>query len=402
MCSSRVDGGEKWLKLRGGAPNIPFRDLVIQERENDLVGATFGRGFWVLDDYTPLRAISEETLAEQALLFPPRRPGGTSPHAVAGLAKRLPGRGLLHGAQPAFGAVFTYYLKRGVAIAGRSAAGEGKGAGEGGQGHAVSRLGGAAPGRVGRRAGHRADGRDTEAAVVRTLIGPKAKGIHRVAWDLRYPNLNAETDGQPDENGSGMLAPPGTYTVELAQRVDGVLTPLAGPESFDVVPMRERGLPGLEPVAMSAFLQEVAEVQRQVSGTGAALDGAVAQVSAIKAALSRADAGQPGLYATAVDLATRLGELNERLRGNRRRGRLNSQQPVSISGRLGSVQGGTYRSTYGPTAMHREQFGIAQEQFAAVREALRGILEEELPRLEGELEAAGVPWTTGRGVPSPR
>ena len=55
-----IDGGGEWTKLSGGAPTIPFRDLVIQTRENDLVGATFGRGFWILDDYTPLRTVSEE------------------------------------------------------------------------------------------------------------------------------------------------------------------------------------------------------------------------------------------------------------------------------------------------------------------------------------------------------
>ena len=80
-----VDGGEQWVKLPGGVPNIPFRDLVIQERENDLVGATFGRGFYVLDDYTPLREISEEACAEPGAAVPdPRRPGGTCPSAVLG------------------------------------------------------------------------------------------------------------------------------------------------------------------------------------------------------------------------------------------------------------------------------------------------------------------------------
>ena len=54
-----IDSGNKWVKLSGGAPTIPFRDLVIQKRENDLVGATFGRSFWILDDYTALRSVSE-------------------------------------------------------------------------------------------------------------------------------------------------------------------------------------------------------------------------------------------------------------------------------------------------------------------------------------------------------
>ena len=92
-----VDGGKKWMKLPG-APNIPFRDLVIQERENDLVGATFGRGFYVLDDYSALRAMSEEALDTEAILFPTRRAWWYKEQRVLGWEKRgsmgtaIPGR----------------------------------------------------------------------------------------------------------------------------------------------------------------------------------------------------------------------------------------------------------------------------------------------------------------------
>jgi len=56
-------GGDVWTKLAGGTPNISFRDLVIQKRENDLVGATFGRSFYVFDDYTPLRSLTALSVA---------------------------------------------------------------------------------------------------------------------------------------------------------------------------------------------------------------------------------------------------------------------------------------------------------------------------------------------------
>jgi photosystem II stability/assembly factor-like uncharacterized protein len=67
-----VNGGGSWTKLKGGAPNIPFRDLVIQTRENDLVGATFGRSFYVLDDFSPLRSVNESMLEDGNVLFPVR------------------------------------------------------------------------------------------------------------------------------------------------------------------------------------------------------------------------------------------------------------------------------------------------------------------------------------------
>ena len=68
-----TDGGKHWIQIRNGAPTIQFRDLVIQARENDLVCGTFGRGFFVLDDYTPLRHLTPEGLAKDAVLCPPRK-----------------------------------------------------------------------------------------------------------------------------------------------------------------------------------------------------------------------------------------------------------------------------------------------------------------------------------------
>ena len=66
-----LNAGQNWQKLPG-TPTISFRDIVIQERENDLVGASFGRGFFVLDDYSALREMTEENLSKKGKLFKPR------------------------------------------------------------------------------------------------------------------------------------------------------------------------------------------------------------------------------------------------------------------------------------------------------------------------------------------
>ncbi len=65
-----LDGGTKWIPLQNGLPTIAVRDLEIQRRENDLAVGTFGRGFYILDDYSPLRELSSELLAKDAHLFP--------------------------------------------------------------------------------------------------------------------------------------------------------------------------------------------------------------------------------------------------------------------------------------------------------------------------------------------
>ena len=65
-----IDGGQKWIQLKGGLPTIQVRDLTIQKRENDLVVGTFGRGIYILDNYTPLRSIKPEMLRQEASVFP--------------------------------------------------------------------------------------------------------------------------------------------------------------------------------------------------------------------------------------------------------------------------------------------------------------------------------------------
>ena len=65
-----IDGGQKWVELSAGLPTIAVRDIAIQRRENDLVLGTLGRGFYVLDDYTPLRELNKETIDKAAHIFP--------------------------------------------------------------------------------------------------------------------------------------------------------------------------------------------------------------------------------------------------------------------------------------------------------------------------------------------
>jgi len=392
-----LDGGDRWLKLQGGVPNIPFRDLVIQEREHDLVGASFGRGFYVLDDYTPLREISEESLAAPAQLFAPRDAWWYVPRKVlGGDEKAAQGAAYFTAPNPPFGAVFTYFLRDSLATSKDTRLALEKELAAEGEDTPY-------PGWDALRQEELEDPpaviltvRDSDGRLVRQLPAPATSGLHRLAWDLRHANLRPETDGKLDTNGSGPLAAPGTYSGELFQRRDGVLTPLAGPVTFEVARLRERGLPGLSPAALEAFQLEVADFSTRVGAVNAAVNENRKKLDSIKAALQRAAGGDPQLYATAVDLEKRLEQLSERLRGNRRRSRYNDAEPVSVARRLGTVEGGLSRSSYGPTAMHREQYELAKSQFESVHTELDGILNDELPALERALDNAGVPWTPGR------
>ncbi|MFW5926944.1 MAG: VPS10 domain-containing protein, partial [Wenzhouxiangella sp.] len=260
-----LDGGEGWteLKGKGNAPTIAYRDLAIQRRENDLVGATFGRGFWILDDYSALREIDDDTLAQEAALFDTRDAWWYIERAPLGNNERgSQGHGLYLADNPPFGAVFTYHLADGYKKSEAERQEREKQA-------AAEREDAPFPDWETIEAERRQPEpavlltvRDADGNVVRRLQGPTEEGMHRVAWDLRMPAPNAIDDSGGFGEPTGFMVVPGTYTVELAKRIDGEVTQLAGPREFEVVRMRTGALEGAPPEETVAFWKRLSAMQR--------------------------------------------------------------------------------------------------------------------------------------------
>ena len=206
-----VDGGGSWVQLKGGMPTIQVRDMAVQRRENDLVLGTFGRGFYVLDDYSPLREITPETLAEAARLFPLRdaylfAPLGLAPAGTAGLGAMA---GNWTSPNPPFGAVLTYHVKQELP----------------GDAKLVLTIA------------------DDNGRQVRRMDLDKQPGLRRVAWNLRGdappPSANPPQGGRGFGGRGGQpLAPlvaPGRYRATLGRMVGDAVTPLGPSQSFSVV-----------------------------------------------------------------------------------------------------------------------------------------------------------------------
>jgi photosystem II stability/assembly factor-like uncharacterized protein len=401
-----VDGGDQWVKLSGGAPTISFRDLAIQKRENDLVGATFGRGFWILDDYTPLRHLSEQALQQEAILFPVKDALWYLPKWPLGDWKEnrngYQGDEMFVAPNPPFGAVFTYYLKDGL-----KTTQEQRREGE----KILEKTGDDTPypGWDALRAEEIEDApaiiltvRDAAGEVIRHLEGPLTPGFHRVAWDLRYPRSEPwapPVEGPVYIDFPGPLAAPGRYSIQLSKRVNGQLSDLGTPQSFEVVPMRQRGLPGLQPEEVVAFSLRLDDVKRQVSGAEAAVTDFLAETAAIKETLLRSQA-PASLRDQARTIELELLDIHQKLAGNEARSFYGDEGPVSIKRRLEVAVMGTFRSTYGPTPTHERMVEIAESEFSGVKDRMQRLSDSDLPALRRELDAAGVPWTPGRGVPA--
>ncbi|MCL4846079.1 MAG: glycosyl hydrolase [Acidobacteria bacterium] len=400
-----VDGGRRWLKLGGGVPTISFRDLAIQRRENDLVGASFGRGFYVFDDYSPLREASETALAREAALFPVRKAWWYVQRDTLGWPGRaFQGSASFMAPNPPFGAVFTYHLADGLQsrAEGRQQAEKpliaaGKDTPFPGWTAVEAERREAKPAIV-------LTVKDASGNVVRRIDGQTTKGFHRVAWDLRLPPVQpVSAGGRPADEGpfgpSGALAAPGRYSVSLAKVVEGKTTELAGPVEFDVVRMRGGALPGSAPAETAAFLERLADVTRSTTAAVEATGQALARVELLRTALGRSRSAPDGLDAELHAIRGELHAIDEALVGNRARSEIDADGPHTIARRLAAAQMGTAWSTYGPTPTHRRSLEIAASELATVRERLNVVLEQRLPAFEKQLEAAGAPWTPGRPVP---
>ncbi|MEO1220864.1 MAG: glycosyl hydrolase, partial [Pseudomonadota bacterium] len=283
-----VDGGQKWVKMTGDAPTIAFRDLTIQRREDDLVAASFGRGFFIVDDISPLRQVSEASLETEAMLFPGRKAWWyIEQHPLAFSAGGSQGHGYYRAPNPEFGANFTYYLAESVQSLKDIRQEREKPIAKEGGNNPFPSFESLTQEILEEEPAIYLTVRDTDGNVVRRIKGSAKKGFHRVNWDLRFPSQSAITrQPGPNSDGSGFLVSPGQYTVSLSKRVRGVTTELVGPQPFNVERLRDGALPAQADAA--DFWAEISAFDRSVTAAAATLNRAQERIELMMVAVSRA------------------------------------------------------------------------------------------------------------------
>ncbi len=396
------DEGGHWTRMKSGLPTIAVRDLAIQRREDDLVLGTYGRGFWVLDDYSSLRALAES--GGEATLFPIRAVPLYVEQSRLGLNTGLGSQGstFFHADNPPFGALITFRLRDGFQTLKeqREAA------------QAEARRTGAVypfPGDDALRSeDHEVEPRvfvtvrDAAGEVVRRIDAPRAAGLHRVAWDLRYPRATEVELGEsgpgapwsmPD---AGPLVLGGTFSATLEAVVAGEVRVLGSSQSFDVEPLNLASLPAADRAEVLAFQADVVALRRAVRMAQAALAELEDRVAHCRAAIVDTPRAELA-WLTRVDaLAAELLALQTALDGDATVGRRNDPVAPGIAERVENVAGAQLYTSSAPTATEREAWRIAADEYAPVQERLRTLALETLPALERDLEAAGAPATPHR------
>jgi photosystem II stability/assembly factor-like uncharacterized protein len=395
------DTGKAWAQLKGDLPTIAVRDLAFQKREDDLVLGTFGRGFYVLDDMAPLRAKPAD-LEKEMHAFPVRRALAYIPSTPLGLKeKAFMGESYYTAPNPTFGAVFTYHLKDEVLTKQKARQKAEKDAEK--KGATISYP---TPDALRAEAREEAPAilltvKDADGNGVRRLNGPVKAGVHRVAWDLRFPPADPTslkpfpTDNPFADPPAGPLVVPGRFSVEFSKRVDGVETPIGEPQGFEVVSLGLATLKG-DPKELLAFQKKTARLQRAVLGSIEAAEEAQERVKHVKKAIEDTPGADAKLATEARRIEKALGDVLVALQGDRVMARRNEVVPSSISDRVSAIVASHWSATVPPTGTNQKGYAFAAEAFEKELAKLRTLIETDLRALETALEKAGGPWTPGR------
>ncbi|WP_235297135.1 WD40/YVTN/BNR-like repeat-containing protein [Portibacter marinus] len=393
--------GVNWIELGGGVPTIPFRDLEIHERDHDIVGATFGRGFYILDDYTPLRSMQEVVSEQSNHLFPIRDAWWYIP-SVPMQAKGMPTLGSTSfvAENPSFGATLTYFLseipqtksdmrkereeemtknKASIPFPGWEELNEEKLESSPQVLLLIS---------------------NENDQPVRWIEGTISKGLNRVNWDLRLPAPNAIDLSKPGftppwaGTPQGPLAAPGSYTAQLYILNNGTLTAQGEPQEFNVKP-----IPALEEKSdfkkVSEFQKMTSEFSASITDAGGMMSDAGERLRYLGEAIKKTPAAKEEHFKALKFLSDQLAELRIKLYGDPVKRGLNESTSPTLSSRVGQVAYGHWDTTHEPTQVFIQNIEMAKQEFNSFLTELMNYL-KDLSEFEDQLDKAGAPFTKGR------
>ena len=366
--------GEKWIKFSTGLPTISVRDLVIQKRENDLVLATFGRGFYVLDDFSSLRKLNTSNSNEvilfdvkEALQYNPIRSGTSSQGSSYYTSKN-----------PPYGAIFSYNLPDSYKSLKSLRSKREK---------ELDKLNKDIP-FVGwdeldkeineTKSKIILEIRDDNGDLVDRINGSTKKGINRVSWNLSKP-LPTILDSNSRWSRSSLTVKPGKYSVHLLELVQGGVNELTKSKTFDVKRIRENVLKNPLNSKIDEFILELNKFEIEYS---------VMISNYIKSKKKQSSFNNTLRFIKNIDsdLLNKLNELNDQMNlidvllyGSKSKKEIMEKDITLVSERISIAKRGFYGNSYGPTKQHMDSFGIAKDQWDSI-----------LPRVDKFIKAVGV------------
>ena len=396
------DSGGNWKELANGLPTIAVRDIAIQRRENDLVLGTFGRGFYVLDDYSVLRSVKNFNKDHNAHIFDVRDAimwEKANPLGLPGKAFQGDNFYLAENLDPV--AIFTYNfdekfesLKSKRQKAEKKLIKESKDVSYPTYNELYDEMNEAKPELV-------FTIRDNKENVVKKIYRSLSKGLSRFHWDLRYEdnspiNLSSASFYNPFAGVSeGTLVNPGTYTIDMSILKAGETTKVVDPLSFNVVALNNTVMPADDRESKVNFQRKVSKLQAEMGEYSRKFSEISNKMPYIDEAIKKVEKPVDEISKMAWDVKQSIKEVNLKFYGDNVKSRLDIQSYLSPYSRLGSVAYYQKYSTAAPTKTHMDSYEIAKEEFQPVK-LMIDELKVKMTDLEKQLKDMGAAYTPGR------
>lgn len=390
-----INGGNNWRQLKSGLPTIAIRDLAIQERESDLVLASFGRSFYILDDYSPLRHLAKkpEVLKSEGQIFPVKK-------ALLFMETRwgpgAQGSNFYQAENPAFGATFTYFLRDTIRSLKDIRVGKEKKLAAQNKPVYYPDWGSLEKEDLQQKPFLMFVIKDQDGNIVRTLKKEANGGIDRVTWDLRYPAYRPPEKELAEEDQASTPAMPGKYQVSMYKNIDGEISLLAGPVQFTVESLGMGSLDTVDRNALVEFQQKVAKLNRAVKSSIASIAEIQKNIPKIRLAIKNSRNNTLDMMETLRKIEYKLSDISKGISGNSSISKRSEEIPVSINSRLDIIVEDQWRSTSAPTSTQLNSYKICAENFQPLLDELKQLLTKDLPEIEKQMDLSESPWTPGR------
>lgn len=396
------DGGATWTEHKKGLPTIPVRDIAIQERENDLVIATFGRGFYVLDDYTPMRNYSKEIADKPGYIFPVRDA------KMFVETDEFDNQGSMYylADNPPYGATITYYVDSVPKTAREIRKDAEKKLAEKGEfipqpsprdlsmeereikPYLIFTI------------------TDESGNIIRKLYKSASKGVNRITWNFTYAGYQpvnvtkfnpVSEGGRGRWSGGGISVMPGKYFVSMALCAKGEITDLAGPEPFNCKPLDIVSMPATDPEARDRWIRTATDLARTAYGAISYVNELDEKVNSIMQAINQTPEAPAALMNEAAALNDEMNEIIYLVRGISVGASTEETppSPVSLSARLSAMSRSLYGNTGDISGISDQQYQILKKEFPVLLERIQRA-GKAVDALNAKLDEIKAPWTSGR------
>ena len=355
------DGGKEWTKLNGGMPNISVRDIAIQKRENDLVLGTFGRGIYILDDYSALRTFNK--IDKNSKLFSPRDSYWYKQKRILGGSKKASqGDNYFVADNPPFGVEFTYYLKDKILSQKKSREKEEK------KFEKENKIIEIPDWKI-----LESEKKEINPAIwifiysnnniIRKVKADNKKGFNRINWDLSSESKSIISSKNFNKDESGYMVNPGEYSAQLFKQVAGEFICISEKIAFNVKQLTKSSIKGSSVSIISEFRDELHNLRDQANNLSNNIKDLKTNINMMLKAYERGTSLDENLHSSLLNNRNKILDLQKDLGGSQVRKEIGEENEYpSMWSYLWSASSGA-NSTYGPTQTHKKSLETANKIF---------------------------------------